>query len=239
MTRLLTPEARLSVRAADRDLVEEIRAGLRDVAVAEQAPQMQAYMKSELPYLGVRLPDVRIVMRAALKEHPPESFKTVGATAALLWREAEFREERYAATALTGLPVAQGHLELMSLHREMIVTGAWWDHVDEVSHRVGAVLVAHPKKLSPLIREWSVDPDVWLRRSSVIVQLGLKEQTDLVLLSDVILANAADKDAFLRKAIGWALREYARTDPAWVRDFVATHEPVLSPLSRREALKRI
>ena len=86
---------------------------------------------------------------------------------------------------------------------------------------------------------WAVGDDRWLRRVAVICQVGAKDRTDRVLLSDAILANAADRDFFLRKAIGWALRDYARTDPAWVRDFVAAHEDELSPLSKREALKHL
>ena len=91
-----------------------------------------------------------------------------------------------------------------------------------------------------MIREWSTDPDRWLRRSSIICQLALKHRTDVALLTDVIEPNLADREFFIRKAIGWALRQYARTDPDWVRAFVAvsTRTP-LSPLSRREAMKHL
>ncbi len=91
----------------------------------------------------------------------------------------------------------------------------------------------------PLIRGWAVDPDRWLRRSSIICQLGLAGRTDLDLLTEVIARNLADREFFVRKAIGWALRQYARTDPDWVRGFVAAHETSLSPLSRREAMKHL
>ncbi len=121
----------------------------------------------------------------------------------------------------------------------MIVTGAWWDHVDGISERIGALLLAHRPVLEPVIREWSTDPDRWLRRSSIISQLALKERTDVALLTDVIAANLADREFFIRKAIGWALRQYARTDPDWVRAFVADHQDALSPLSRREAMKHL
>ena len=84
---------------------------------------------------------------------------------------------------------------------------------------------------------WSHDPDRWLRRTSITCQLDAKERTDLSLLSTTILANADDPDFFLRKGIGWALRQYARVDPDWVRTFVADHD--LSPLSRREAMKHL
>jgi 3-methyladenine DNA glycosylase AlkD len=230
---------RLGRVPADRILVERVRAGLRAAAEPERAPQMQAYMKSAMPYLGVRVPTVRALVRAEAKTRPPTSTDALAATAAVLWREATHREERYAATALIAVPAARGlqTMALLPLYQEMITTGAWWDHVDEVSHRVGGLLVAFPSEMVPTIREWAVDPDRWLRRSAVICQIGLKDATDLDLLVDAIVANIADPDFFLRKAIGWALREYAKTDPDWVRTFVDTHE--LSPLSRREATKHL
>lgn len=120
--------------------------------------------------------------------------------------------------------------------------GAWWDLVDQVSHCVGAVLLADHAAALPVIRGWLDHPDRWLRRASIICQLGLRDRTDLRLLADAIATNLAPapgaEDFFIRKAIGWALREYGKTDPAYVVAFVAA-EPRLSPLSRREALRRI
>jgi 3-methyladenine DNA glycosylase AlkD len=92
--------------------------------------------------------------------------------------------------------------------------------------------------VTPVIRSWARDPDLWLRRTAVLCQLGDKGATDLGLLSEVIEANAGDREFFVRKAIGWALRDYARTDPGWVLAYVEAH-PSLSPLSRREALKHL
>jgi 3-methyladenine DNA glycosylase AlkD len=224
---------------ADRVLVERIRAGLRAAADPGRAPQMQAYMKSTMPYLGVRVPEVRAIVRAEAKVRSPASTEALTATTAALWRGATHREERYAASALTAVPAARRlqTLALLPLYREMITTGAWWDHVDEVSHRIGGLLVAFPAELAPILRDWARDPDRWLRRSAVICQVGLKEATDPGLLADTIRPNLADPDFFLRKGIGWALRDYARTEPGWVRAFADAHE--LSPLSRREALKHL
>lgn len=217
-------------------LVAAIRAGLRAAADPDRAPQMQAYMKSHLPYLGVRVPEVRAIVRALARDQPPDDVRSIVLE---LWRPAAYREERYAATALLDVPSVRKHRSpsLISLHEELIVTGAWWDHVDEVSHRVGELLQAFRTEIEPVVRAWTSSDDRWLRRSSVICQLGAKEHTDLTLLTDTIAANAADPDFFLRKAIGWALRDCARTDPDWVRAFVATQE--LSPLSVREATKHL
>ena len=121
---------------------------------------------------------------------------------------------------------------------ELVVTGAWWDLVDETATRlVGPLLRSAPDVLTPTVRAWATDEDRWRRRTAVICQIGAKERTDTALLAAAIEANAADRDFFLRKGIGWALRQHARTDPQWVRDFVAGHD--LSPLSRREALKHL
>jgi 3-methyladenine DNA glycosylase AlkD len=121
----------------------------------------------------------------------------------------------------------------------MIVTGAWWDFVDEIAPRfVGPLRISYPDTVTPLLRDWATDADRWRRRSSVICQIGAKADTDLALLAYAIEANVADRDFFLRKAIGWALRHHARTDPDWVRAFVDAH-PDLSGLSRREALKHL
>jgi len=218
-------------------LVPAVREALRAAADPERGRGMQAYLKSAQPCLGVRLPEVRRLTRAAAAEHPPASVADVERAAGELWRDATHREERYAAIALTGLPVADGALDLLPLHTEMIVTGAWWDLVDGVSPRLRSLLLAEPEALAPVLREWARSPDRWLRRSAVIAQLGARDRTDTELLAEVIEVNAADPEFFVRKAIGWALRDLAKTDQAWVRRFLAEHE--LSPLSRREAAKHL
>jgi 3-methyladenine DNA glycosylase AlkD len=221
------------------ELIGEIRAVLRSAADPARAPQMQAYMKSAMPYLGVRVPEVRRLTRAAAGTRPFATGEDLERTVRTLWDEAAFREERYAATALCDTRSARALRapQLLALYRELIVSGAWWDHVDELAHRVGELLSEWPAAVRPQIETWIRAEDHWLRRVSIICQLGFKTATDLDLLADAIEVNAGEPDFFLRKAIGWALREYARTDPDWVRNFVAAHE--LSPLSRREALKHL
>ncbi|MBB3676331.1 3-methyladenine DNA glycosylase AlkD [Modestobacter versicolor] len=218
-------------------LPETVRGALRALGDPERAAGMQAYLKTTEPCLGVRLPEVRRLVREAATADPPATAADVGRVAGELWRAAAYREERYAATALTGLRVARGALELLPLHEEMITTGAWWDLVDGVQPRVRDLLLAHPAELGPVLRGWARSPDRWLRRSAVIAQLGARDRTDRALLTEVVEVNAADGEFFVRKAIGWALRDLAKTDPDWVRGFLAGHE--LSPLSRREAAKHL
>ncbi|MHA3702363.1 DNA alkylation repair protein [Jatrophihabitans sp. YIM 134969] len=215
-------------------LVTAVRTELREIAEPAAAPAMQAYMKTEEPFLGVKLPAVRRVVQA----HPPADLDTLLAAGTTLWREAAAREERYAATMLLRADPGKGRLELLPFATEVIVTGAWWDHVDAVAHTTCELLQVHRPEMTPVLQEWATADDRWLRRSAVIGQLDARADTDLDLLTEVIEANVTDSEFFVRKAIGWALRQYARTDPAWVRAFVDAH-PALSPLSRREALKHL
>jgi 3-methyladenine DNA glycosylase AlkD len=221
------------------ELVTAVRAALRAVRDPGRAPAMQTYMKSAMPYLGVPVPEVRRITRRCAAASPLESAADLQVSVRALWYEAAFREERYAATALCDVPAARGlrSPELLPLYRELIVSGAWWDHTDELAHRVGELLAGWPDQVRPEVRGWIAAGDLWLRRVAIICQLGRRADTDLSLLVDAISANAADREFFIRKAIGWALRDYARTDPGWVVAFVAANE--LSPLSRREALKHI
>ncbi|WP_439901565.1 DNA alkylation repair protein [Microbacterium azadirachtae] len=217
-------------------LATEIREALRAAADPALAPGQQAYMKSAMPFLGVRVPDARrIATQAARGIVDVDELRDAALD---LWRAAGYREERYAAQALMALKPLRGRLDLLDVHEEMIRTGAWWDHVDEVAHRLADLLDAHPAELSVELRVWADDEDLWIRRAAIIAQLQRKDRVDHALLSDVIEANLGDEEFFIRKAIGWALRDHARADPDWVRAFVDAH-PSLSPLSRREALKHL
>ncbi len=218
-------------------LADSIRAALREAADPTIAPGQQAYMKSEMPFLGVKVPVVRRLTRQQARGRKDADELRAGALE--LWRGATHREERYAATELMGLRPLRGRLSEMPVHEEMIRTGAWWDHVDEVAHRLAETLDADAEALAPVLRGWAHDEDFWIRRASIIAQLGRRERTDVELLVAAIAPNLADTEFFIRKAIGWSLREYAKTDPDWVLAFVAAHEGELSGLSRREALKHL
>jgi 3-methyladenine DNA glycosylase AlkD len=226
----------------DLALVQDARRRLREVGDPARAPAMQAYMKSDLPYYGVPAPAARVVFREVLAAHPLADRATWLATVHALWDDATHREERYAALALVR---HRRYAEFrdpdaLSLYRHLVTTGGWWDVVDDVAtHLVGPLLLDHPADVRLTIWGWATDDDRWLRRTAVICQLGAKERTDLALLTHAMVANLDEGDFFLRKAIGWALRQHARTDPDWVRAFVAAHDDRLSGLSRREALKHI
>lgn len=216
-----------------------IRNGLAAAADPAKAQQMQRYMKSEMPFLGVQKPKCTQVTRSAMIEHRFTCRHEWVDTILQLWRTATYREERYAALHLAARYPKWRDPTLVPVYDELVVTGAWWDYVDEIASRcVGPLLRGYTADIAPVMRNWSTDPDRWRRRVSIICQLGAKGDTDVELLRDAIEANISDRDFFLRKAIGWALRQHARVDPAWVRAFVDSH-PELSALSKREALKHL
>ncbi|MFN8167276.1 MAG: DNA alkylation repair protein [Candidatus Nanopelagicales bacterium] len=227
---------------ADRALVAAVRRTLAEAADPERAPAMQAYMKSAMPFLGVAKPERTAALRPVLAAHPPADRATWEATVRALYDEAAYREERYAALALLVVrPSRPWHdTGLVPLVEHLVTTGAWWDLVDEVAGRTVAPLHrADPEGMAPVIRRWARHDDLWLRRTAVLSQLGSKEATDRDLLAEVVDANAASPEFFLRKAIGWALRDLAHRDPDWVRSFLAERGDALSPLSRREAAKHL
>jgi 3-methyladenine DNA glycosylase AlkD len=224
-----------------RDVVAQVRAALAAAGDPSAAPAMQAYMKSALPYHGVRVPEVRRIVRPIYAAHPIDGRDAWEATVRAMYDDATHREERYAAFALVGHRLYAEYADgaAVPLYEHLIRAGAWWDLVDEASHRVGVALRADRPAVTAALDQWAVADSLWLRRSSIICQVGHKADTDRALLARAIEANAGDRDFFIRKAIGWALRDLSGTDPDWVRAFVSAHGSDLSALSRREALRRL
>jgi len=221
-------------------LVESVREGLAARADPVRAAGTQAYMKSTMPYYGVTMPILRTVLRDVFDAYPLTSFDEWRGTVLALWDGAGYREERYAALGLLGdrrYGVYQT-LDALPLYEYLVVTGAWWDLVDDVAtHRVGELLRRCPDEMRPVLVGWSRGDDHWLRRTSIICQVGSKAATDRELLFACIEPSLGERDFFLRKGIGWALREYSKTAPEAVRAYVLAHDKGLSPLSRREALR--
>jgi 3-methyladenine DNA glycosylase AlkD len=218
------------------------RRELRVVADSRRAAGAQAYMKSVMPYHGVTAPLLRAACKKIFAEIKLPTRDVWRDHVLSLWRGAKFREERYVAVALTGHKLAKPFQTpaAMPLYEEIIVTGAWWDYVDDVaSHRVGPILRDYPAPMKKKMLAWSKSPSMWKRRTSIICQLGFKQQTDLDLLYACIEPSLDSKEFFLRKAIGWALRQYAWIDPAEAKRYVRKNRARLSGLSIREALKNV
>jgi len=222
---------------ANTGFLQALGPALASAALPEKAPGMAAYMKSSMPFLGVPSPAVRRTVRSLAREHPFSGPAELQATAMELWTGANHREERYAAIMLCDSRLGRGEPALLPFYAVVIETGQWWDYVDAVAPRLCELLIRDRGTMDPLLRQWSRHPNFWFRRAAIISQLPAKGATDVALLADVIEPNLADPEFFIRKAIGWALRQHARTDPEWVLRFVAGHG--LSPLSRRESRKHL
>ncbi len=175
---------------------------------------MQRYMKSAMPFHGVRAPAVAAVMKQVVAEHPLPDRTMWEATVRTLWDEATHREERYGAIALTGARPYRPYQDpaALPLYRDLVVTGAWWDFVDEVAvRRVGPIRRESPAEVDPVLRAWAVDDDLWLRRVAILSQVGRKVHVDHDLLVDVLAPNLGHPDFFVRKAIGWVVRDVPGT----------------------------
>lgn len=214
---------------------------LQTLANPERATQQQAYMKSSMPYAGVMASPLRTLCKGVFAAHPIDNAEQWHRTIADLWRNATVRETRYAAIELLLLDRYRKQwltTDTLALIREMIETGAWWDFVDTLaSNAVGDLLRRYPDEMFPELRCWVTDPNLWVRRTTILSQLKLKEKTDVNFLFEAIEGSIEDRDFFARKAIGWALRQHSRTAPELVIDYIERNKSRLSPLSKREGLK--
>ncbi|MBL8313428.1 MAG: DNA alkylation repair protein [Rubrivivax sp.] len=232
--------------AADFALVDALKATLAAHGDAARAVPMQAYMKSALPFHGVATPLRRQLVARAAAAWAPADAATVSDTVLALWRSATHREARYAALDLLRLPRLRRRLStaLLPALQEMIETGAWWDFCDEISGvALARLLQAEPAVMKPVLRRWANGPSMWLRRAAMLSQRSLKSGFDAVLFYDTLLPSLAGgafaDEFFIRKGMGWALRERAHVAPDEVRAFCTEYAERLSPLTKREALRVI
>ena len=232
--------------AADGAFIATLRAALAAQADAAQAPAMQAYMKSAMPYLGISTPLRRQLTAGVVQRAPLADAQTLADTMEALWRQAAFREERYAAMELArARPHARlASLALLPVYEQMIVSGAWWDTCDDISgNGIGTLLQRWPEAMKPALRRWARGDDLWLRRAAMLCQRRLKAGFDAVLFYETLLASVGDvrfeRAFFIRKGMGWALRERSYAAPEDVQAFCREYAAQLSPLTMREALKAI
>lgn len=200
----------------------------------ERARQMSAYMRNLFPFLGIQTPKRRELSREFLKEARKKQ--------AVDWefvKRCWAKEEReYQYLALDYLKRMEKWLTARDTVKlkELALDKSWWDTVDVIDKLIGNIALNHPK-INEKLLEWSVADNIWLRRIAINHQRGRKEKTDTQLLEKVIVNNLGQTEFFIQKAIGWALREYSKTDPEWVRRFIKKHEGKMTPLSIREASK--
>lgn len=219
--------------------VELVQAALSDLADPSKAAEMQAYMKTEMPFYGVQKTQRAPILSELVRTYPPSDRDGYEGTVRALW-ELAHREEKYLALGVARHFRAFVVPDSLPLYRHLIVEGAWWDLVDEVAtHLIGDLVIGYPDEIWPVVDTWIGSEDMWLRRSALICQVGAKERTDADRLFRFCSGRAFEKEFFIRKAIGWALRQHARIDPESVARFVTDHRAELSGLSYREATKHI
>lgn len=220
-------------------LVRFVQARFRALADPARAGPMAAYMKTAMPFYGVPKPQRTAVCRAFRTRFVPASQRAYEAATLALWN-LPHREEKYAALAFALQHPGFITCRSLKLYERLVREGAWWDLVDDIAIRlIGRVRLDDRPALRARVKRWIDDDDLWIRRTAIISQIGHKQQTDEAELFDHCLRRAAEREFFIRKAIGWALREYSHAAPQAVKRFLLTHRDRLSPLSFREAAKQL
>ncbi|WP_274555679.1 DNA alkylation repair protein [Streptomyces spiramyceticus] len=207
-------------------------------ADATRAAQAAAYMKGIAPFLGIPTPERRVLSRTVLSGLPRPDEADCTAIALRAWDLRE-REYHYFAVDYLRRHVARCSSGFLPVVRHLVVTTPWWDTVDTLAAHVVGPMVAADPELKAVMDAWIEDANLWVARTALLHQLRYKEATDAERLFGYCLRQSRHADFFIRKAIGWSLREYAKTDPAAVRDFVEGSRDRLAPLSVREALKNL
>ena len=229
-------------------VVSEIRKQLETKGTVDKAARSQKYLKSEMPCCGVSVPDRRKIVNSIFADAFTSSKNCIDLTpegwrnaVTHIWDNAKYREERSAAIDLLRWKRSEHFLTLdaLPLVEKIIVEGAWWDLVDDAVNALGVILKSNPSAVKTRLLAWSTDFDVWKRRASIISQLQFKSETDFDFMQSCIAPNLDHPDFFVRKGIGWALRDYAWHNPFAVQAYVDFNHDKLSPLSRREAMKNM
>lgn len=219
------------------DRLPELHVALLEAGDADDAAHMAAYMKDHFVFAGVKTPERRAIAREVLGRTRPTADELL-AFAEACWSFEEREMQMVGADELRRHAKLLGPEHLPHL-RDLVVDRAWWDSVDVLAiHVVGPVVRAH-RDLQTEMDAWIDDPDLWVARTAILHQLLWKHETDTARLEAYVDRRADDTEFFIRKALGWALRQYARTDPAWVLGVVERHGGRLSGLTIREATKHL
>ena len=220
------------------DFVNRLRTQLEAHKDKDNALQMQAYMKDLFPFLGIKAPERKALLKQILDSKKEELKANCRAIAIALY-ELDEREFHYCAIELVGKFLNNKYAEAdFDYISDLITTKPHWDTVDFIAkHILGNYILQYWDKRHEYVSQLSGSEHMWLNRSAILFQLGYKTKTDTEILFNVCKAHADSNEFFIQKAIGWALREYAKTHPQSVIDF--TNQEQLKPLSKREALKRL
>lgn len=200
-----------------------------------QAVKMSAYMRDLFPFLGIPAPKCKELSKeflALAKKQKEIDWAFVD----MCWE----KEREFQYLALNYIITLANLLTPNDMPRlkQLAVTKSWWDTIDCIDRIVGGIALFFPK-VNDILLEWSVSENFWLRRIAIDHQLLCKDKTDVVLLEQIIVNNFGQEEFFINKAIGWSLREYSKTNPAWVRNFLEKYNDKLALLSVKEASKHL
>ncbi len=218
--------------------ISDLRSALEEVADPTKAGPMAAYMQGNFEFFGIPAAARRAAQKPTLTLAKSANGDELIAFARACWGEPE---REFQLVAVDVLRKRVGRLEARHLDAlaELITERSWWDTVDGLAAWVVGPLVQANPELSTAMDRWIDSPNIWLARTAILHQLGYKTDTDPERLFHYADTRAADTEFFIRKALGWALRQYARVDPDAVRAYVDANEAVLSGLTKREALKHL
>ncbi len=224
----------------DRDeLARYITTQLKLLADPAKAPAMAAYMKTAQPFFGVPTPARLAMLKQMGARFAPTDQKSYARGVLALWK-LPHREEQYCAIAFARRYEQFITPASLPLYERMIREGAWWDFVDEIAaNLIGAVYRNFRAQTRPIIERWIDDEHMWIRRTAILSHLRHKHETDAAQLFEHCTRRAHESEFFIRKAIGWALREYSKTDPRAVRAFLTKNRKCLSNLSYMEGSKHL
>jgi 3-methyladenine DNA glycosylase AlkD len=216
--------------------IEKLAALFEENRNEENAGPMKKYMKEHFPFLGIKSPLRKELEKQFFKETEILKKPFDKDFVTQLWEKDE-REYHYTAITYIGKFIKKLPKDAISFLEELITTKSWWDSVDSIAPLVGELARRYPEMVEGNINGWSVNDNFWLRRTAILFQLKYKHETNEGLLYDYIVKNADSKEFFIQKAIGWALREYSKTNPVSVKEFIEGNK--LAPLSVREGSKYV
>ncbi|MET0785692.1 MAG: DNA alkylation repair protein [Paenisporosarcina sp.] len=203
----------------------------------DEAKRMEAYMKNLFPFLGIRSPERNEITRDYFSAFQlPKDEELLDETWEIyILPEREFQ---YAAITLLSKKIKNLEVKHLGFIEQLITEKSWWDSIDSIAPSiVGSIVKNNRSEGEEIMKQWSASKNMWLNRSAILHQLKYKENTNEELLKEIIRSHIDSQEFFIQKSIGWVLREYAKTNSDFVKQFVSTHE--LKPLSKREALKHL
>ncbi|MCK5632354.1 DNA alkylation repair protein [bacterium] len=222
-----------------KKLLEVLQKEFAEYANEERAQGQQRYMKSSMPFWGITLPEVKKICNKIFKNFVPQNNTEYRSIILYLFKNAHCREEWHAGMQYAGKFKSFIKKDNVDLYLKVIRIAQWWDIVDHVAVNLVGQAIKDNDDIKKYLEKWIVDENMWIRRTALLAQLKYKEETNSKLLESLVLQVSDEKEFFIRKAIGWALRQYSYSNPAWVKNFIKTHQDKLSTLSVREGLKTI